>query len=162
MPLPEEYLTYIEQNTNALERFGDAFSTADKRMDYLVKQVNKMSLALKDQGMATGQTTQLRFQATLPPLTGDTLTEQCPWNAICTSVLLHFPPGCAALVDVAIGHSDTQMIPQTGYLALDAASPIIPVHELIGPGEQIWVTIANADAANPHTVTVALTLQRIA
>lgn len=157
MPLPDSYLDYLQANTTQLERFGDRFTTVDERVDYMVRQIDALAGVREPEVMTTSQ---IRFQETLAPLTGDTFIEKCPWPAVCTSILLHFPPGCNGLVDVMIGHSNTQVCPRQGHVSLDAATPVIPIFELVGEGEPIWVTIANADAANPHTITIILTLQR--
>lgn len=107
-----------------------------------------------------GQTTQVNFQQAVAPLAGGKWGKNCPWDAVITSVTMHFPPGCNALVDVAVGHSNTQMAPGEGYIALDEATPVIPMYEVVNIGEQLWVEIRNGDAVNPHTISVIVTLQR--
>lgn len=107
-----------------------------------------------------GQTTQINFQQTLAPLQGGRFSRNCPWDAVITSIMLHFPPGCNALVDVAIGHGNSQLCPTDGFVALDAATPVIPMRESVKSGEEFWVEIRNGDAINPHTISVILTLQR--
>lgn len=38
MGLPKEYLEYLRQNVNALEKLGEKFSGTDERVDYVVRQ----------------------------------------------------------------------------------------------------------------------------
>jgi len=107
-----------------------------------------------------GETTQVRIQETVLSLTGDKFTEECPFDAIITSICFHFPPGCNALVDVAVGHSEKQCFPRKGYIALDAATPVFITNEIVNKDELLWAEIRNADDTNDHTITVIFTLQR--
>lgn len=154
------------------ERLGDRFSTTDERLEYLIQvltnsgvfdlgtKINTISSLLGGQVMLTGETYQIRFMETLAPLTGDKFAELCPWPAVNTSVAFHFPPGCNALVDVVVGHSDRQTYPRTGYIALNDASPVFQTYELISEHEPIWAEIRNADGINSHTITIIMTIQR--
>jgi len=107
-----------------------------------------------------GEVTQVSIQGVLAALTGNRFFAVAPWKALMTSICFHFPPGCNALVDVAAGHLAKQAFPQQGFLALDNATPVFPVHEELIAGEQLWAEIRNGDAINPHTLTVIFTLQR--
>lgn len=106
-----------------------------------------------------GETTQIRFQETLATLTGDKFTKMCPYNAIITSICFHFPPGCSALVDVAVGHSERQCFPREDYIALDAATPVFVTGEPVMRDEELWCEVKNGDSVNAHTISVILTLQ---
>ena len=166
------YEEQMKAKTTSLERLGDAFTTSNERLDYLVKLIEGSNIAglkqsidsLASMGgpiMSTPtETTQIRFQETLAALTGDRFFYSCPWDATNTSIAMHFPSGCNALVDVAVGHSDKQIYPRTNFIALNDASPVFIVSELIADNEPIWVEIRNADGLNPHTISVILTLQR--
>lgn len=181
--LPDEYLEYLQRNTSALERLGDRFSTSDERLNYVVTQLDKvlsggiptevkdnlvklkesvdiLVSTLEERNAVVGETTQVNFRETITSLEGDRFEKECPFDGIITSACFHFPPGCNALVDIAIGHSDTQSFPREGAIALDSASPVFPVNEVVSEGEILWTEIKNGDSANSHTVSVILTLQR--
>lgn len=104
------------------------------------------------------RTEQIRFQQTLAALQGIRITEEVPINGDLTSVLFHFPPGCTALVDVAFGYSDRQIIPREGFIALDNATPVFPIMERVSRGHLIWCVMQNGDAVNPHTISVVVTI----
>lgn len=106
-----------------------------------------------------GETTQVRFQETVQPLTGDRFTQDCPFDAIITSVCYHFPPGCNALVGVSVGHGEKQSFPREGSIALDSATPVFNTYESVNRDEVLWCEIRNADSLNEHIITVILTLQ---
>jgi len=106
-----------------------------------------------------GQTTQIKFQETLQPLTGDKFTKVCPFDAIISSICFHFPPGCNSLVDVSVGHGEKQCFPREGYIALDAATPVFPTNERVIRDEELWCEIRNGDSMNEHSISVILTLQ---
>lgn len=162
----------IRRKTTPFERLGDTFNTANERMDYLVKLIADSDIpglkrsidSLASMGgpsmITPTETTQIRFQETMAVLTGDRFFYTCPWNALNTNITMHFPSGCNALVDVAVGHSDKQTYPRTNFIALNDASPVFIVSELISDKEPIWVEIRNADGGNAHTISVILTLQR--
>jgi len=178
--LPEEYRKYLRENTTELERLGDKLSTTDERINYAVLQLEKvlaggipsevreqieklrgsidvLTSVLKEGGVMLGETTQVRFQETLQPLTGDRFTQDCPYDAIITSICFHFPPGCNALVDVAVGHGEKQCFPREGSIALDAATPVFSINELVNRDEALWAEIKNSDSVNAHTITGILT-----
>lgn len=180
--LPEEYREYLRENTTALERLGDKLTTTDERIDYVVLQLERVLAGgipsevqarlellrnsidtlismLREKEMLVGESTQVRFQETLQPLTGDRFTQDCPYDAVITSICFHFPPGCSALVDVAVGHGEKQCYPREGSIALDAATPVFNINELVNRDETLWCEIRNGDSVNPHTITVILTLQ---
>ena len=166
------YEDEIRQKTTRFERLGDTFNTSNERIDYLVKALADADIpglrksvenlaSMGGQGMPiVTETTQVTFKQTLAALTGDRFFYTCPWNALNTNITMHFPDGCNALVDVAVGHSDKQTYPRTNFIALNDASPVFIVSELISDKEPIWVEIRNADGGGPHTISVILTLQR--
>lgn len=146
----------------------DSFTQIDEKVDFCGSKMDEIQTdlsSIKDSmeeglDMIVPETTQIKFKETLTALTGDKFTYICPWNATNIGVAMHFPSGCNALVDVAIGHSDKQIYPRSGYISLNDASPVFSVSEDIANEELIWVEINNADGGNSHTITVILTLQR--
>lgn len=155
--LPEEYLEYLKQNVNVLERIGDKFTGIDERVDYAVAQTAQLVKdiqALKEMGIVAERTEQISFSQTVQPLQGVRLEEYVPFSGRMTSVMFHFPSGCDALVEVAFGHGSEQICPSTGFLALDAATPVFPVSELVTKADVLWCEMRNGDGGNPHTITV--------
>jgi len=175
--LPEEYLEYLKQNVNWLEAFGDKFSGIDERIDYAVQQLSSIQQILTPEALVTIQklaslleelkesgfvmperTEQISFRQALAPLQGIRLQEVVPINGVVTSISLHFPLGCAALVDIAIGYQTRQILPIEGFVALDNATPVYPIRERVKKDELFWCVMNNADALNPHTPAVAITI----
>jgi len=180
--LPEEYLEYLQKNISWHEALGDKFSGADERLDYAVGQlvavqekIARLEITpetvaalerltglieeLKEAGFAMPiRTEQIRFQQTLTPLQGVRLTEVIPIDGKLSSVTLHFPLGCAALVDIAFGYITRQIIPVEGFIALDNATPVFPVDEIVKRNELAWCIMRNTDAVNPHAPSVIVTM----
>lgn len=108
---------------------------------------------------------QIKFARTLTIAgtegSGATIYEDCPFNGYIKAVAIHWPEGCNALVDVAVGHGNTQFCPRgTGeYLALNDTTPTYPFNEEVMQGEEIWVEMRNRDAANPHSLTVTISVE---
>jgi len=106
---------------------------------------------------------QIPFSYTLTlagtPTSGVRLSEHAPFAGHVTSVMIHWPPGSNALVDVVVGHGVTQFCPREGYLALDDATVFFPFNEWLDDQEELWVEMRNGDAVNPHTITVTLHLE---
>jgi hypothetical protein len=172
MPYNEEE---IRKRTSVFGRLGDKFTSTDDRINLLVQllqdagifdlksQVAAISdfLATQTGGqMGTGETYTIRFQETLAALAGDKFSQTIPWDCINTSVCFHFPSGCNGLVDVVAGHSDKQIYPRSGYIALNDATPVFSTLESIAYNEPVWVEIRNGDSMHSHTITVLLTIQR--
>lgn len=105
------------------------------------------------------RTEQIAISQTLEPLTGIRIERQIPIKGTITSVVLHYPEGCNALVDVRVGHGTKQLCPATGVVALDAATPVIPTSEKVLLNEVLWAVLENADFVNPHTITVMVTIE---
>ena len=174
----EEYLEYLRANLSALERLGDSFSGADDRLDYAVRQLLSIqqvlspallarleSLAalygeLKEAGfIMPKQTQQINFRYLVPAGQGIRATEEVPLDGIISSVCFHFPPGAMGWVQVAFGHGYKQIMPISGFLQLDDATPVFPASEVVHRNEEVWVIIQNTDGINPHTISVIATLE---
>lgn len=85
-----------------------------------------------------------------------------PYNARISKIIRHWPPGCNGLVDVAVGVGTRSVLPETGFVALNAATPTqenmnIPVPK----ATQVWVEKANRDGVNPHTPVVTIFLEEV-
>ncbi len=102
----------------------------------------------------------IRFVETVAAASGVEVFQDTPAGGIVKDVLIHWPPGCQALVDVAVSHQQTQFCPREGYLNLDDVTPTFKTEERVENGEEFKVEIRNADALNPHTITVVINLER--
>jgi len=183
MATEQEYLDYLQKNVSWLERLGDELSGADERLDYAVRQllaiqeqilqlkISPETIAkldrltalieeLKEAGFAMPvRTEQITFQQILAPLQGVRLVSNVPIDGKITSITLHFPLGCAALVDIAFGYMTRQIVPSQGFIALDNATPVFPASEIVKRDEQAWCIMRNADAMNPHAPSVIVTIE---
>ena len=102
-------------------------------------------------------TKDVTLRAALNPLTGMKVSLPSPLTGRITQLLLHWPAGCNALVDIAFGHGDTWVLPSAvdTFIALDAATPIFNISEPVSKGQELWIVARNGDAINPHTVSVS-------
>lgn len=106
------------------------------------------------------RTVQVQFQWVVPALNGVRLQDFSPVTGRITQVTVHFPGGCNALVQIAFGRSGTrQVVPSTGFIALDNATPAFPVDEPVYENEPLYVIIQNGDAVNPHTPSVIVNIE---
>ncbi|GAI33092.1 unnamed protein product, partial [marine sediment metagenome] len=148
----EEYLDYLRKNLTQLEQVGDSLSGADERIDYAVRQlltsqgkINELAqliTELKEAGFVMPkQTQQINFRYTVPAGLGIRAEEQVPLDGIISSVCFHFPPGAEGWVQIAFGHGYKQIMPISGFLQLDDATPIFPASEVVSRNEIIWVVI---------------------
>ena len=176
MALSEDYLKYLQENVNALERAGDKLHGADERLDWVVKQLQGLMLLevpikelnsllneMRRSGFVMpGHTDQIRFQETLPITSQRTVEEPIPLTGTITSVTLHFP-ACAAPanptpIEIAVGHGSRQFIPYGGFIALDSATPVFPCSEKCVRNEKVWCIMRNTDTVNPHTCSAIVTI----
>lgn len=70
------------------------------------------------------------------------------------SVIMHFPPGVNALVDVTVLSNGTQIIPDKGFIALDDATVTFHPDHPVNVGDNITVNVENTDDTNSHTISV--------
>lgn len=101
----------------------------------------------------------LRFQQVVPALQGMTLQDQVPMHGRITQITVHFPNGCNALVDVAVSHKSSQVLPVSGFIALNDTTTQFPLDTKVQQGDDLTVQINNGDAANPHAITVVISIQ---
>ncbi len=182
LELPEEYKEYLRQTTGWLERAGDALTTMDERVNYVVGQLQQVlaggvpaevaenisrlidaieTLAAVQGVEMIGRTEEIRFQQTVPPATGMRLVEPTPFHGYITTILRHWPNGCNALVDVAVGYGNMRLLPASGFVALNDATPVFDgLRCEVQDGELLWVEIENHDGLQ-HTITVTFTIEEI-
>jgi len=176
--LPEEYQEFLKRNVNALERFGDLLSGTDERIDYVVKQLERLGISeatidrlvgavdrLEEMGVAVpGRTEQITFAQRLQPLQGLKLEEDVPIDGMIISVLFNFPDGCYDpatgnyLVGMALGHGTEQICPSEDMLSLNNATPVFPVNQRVKANDTIWAVMENADGLNVHGVSIIVTI----
>lgn len=173
--LPREYVDYLKKTLSQLEKLGDNLSGSDERLDYAVQQLANVQAKLKELPVIIEnlgglvnifkeyltmpkRTEQIILRQNLAPLQGVRIQDVIPIDGKLTSVAFHFPPGCLALVSIAFGYKTRQIMPSAGFLVLDDATPVFPCDEVVKRNEPAWAIMQNADAVNPHDVSVIVTM----
>jgi len=144
----------------------EELTTIDERVDYIHNQVAASQLALnkllEKEGLPTMAvvTREVNLRVSVLPLTGTKVTKPSPLTGKIVQLIPHWPDGCDALVDVAIGHKDTWVLPNEvdTYIALNDATPVLTVDESIEKGEEIWMILRNTDGVNAHAVSCTVTI----
>lgn len=105
-------------------------------------------------------TRDVNLRVSLEPNTGTRVHKSSPLTGRIVQLIPHWPDGCNALVDVAVGHKDTWIYPHLvdTFVALNDATPVLTVDEPIEKGEQIWMIVRNADGREKHAITVTATV----
>ena len=148
----------------------EELTTIDERVDYIHNQIVASQLALNQilekEGLPTMAvvTREVNLRVSVQPLTGTRVTKPSPLTGKIIQLIPHWPDGCDALVDVAIGHKDTWILPNEvdTFIALNDATPVLTVDEPIEKGEEIWMIARNGDAVNPHAVSCTFTIIGVA
>jgi len=144
----------------------EELTTIDERVDYIHNQIIESQLALnrllEKEGMPpmTVVTRDVNLRVLLQPNTGTRVSRPSPLTGRIVQLIPHWPDGCNALVDVAVGHKDTWIYPHLvdTYIALNDATPVLTVDEPITRGEEIWMIVRNADGREQHAITVTATV----
>ena len=144
----------------------EELTTIDERVDYVHNQLVAAQLALNQllekEGMPpmTVVTRDVNLRVLLEPNTGTRVFKPSPLTGRIVQLIPHWPDGCNALVDVAVGHKDTWIYPHLvdTFVALNDATPVLTVNEPIEKGEEIWMIIRNADGREQHAITVTATV----
>jgi len=145
-------------------------------LDWLTSTDEKVEALHKDvaQGMTTIQnliavlpgaeevpvpekiTRTVTIEQSLAPLEGLELEARSPLKGKIASITVHWPDGCDGLVDVAVGHGGTWLYPSEPdtFVALNDATPTIPMEEPVVWDERLWVIMSNTDGGNPHRISV--------
>lgn len=112
------------------------------------------------------KTQQIKFAKNLAVGRGVIIYENSPFDGYIKQVTPHWPGGCKALVDIAVGHGNTQFCPLGSgeYLALDGVTPTYPsqltvFNEEVKLDEEIWVKMRNRDSVNTHNITVTASIE---
>ena len=144
----------------------EELTTIDERVDFVHNQLIDVQLAqnrlLEKEGIPTMAvvTREVVLRETVQPLKGTKAAKPSPLTGRITQLVLHFPDGCNALVDVAIGHKDTWVCPNEidTFIALNDATPVLTVDEPIEKAEEMWMIVRNADGGNAHAISVTFTI----
>jgi len=144
----------------------DKLTTIDERVDYIHGQVSAVQSALnqllekEDLPTMAVITRDVNLRVTLLPNTGQRITRVSPLTGRIVQLIPHWPDGCDALVDMAIGHKDTWIYPNLPdtYVALNDATPVLTIDEPIEKGEELWLIGRNGDGVNPHSISCAVTM----
>ncbi len=144
----------------------EKLTTIDERVDYIHNQIVASQLALNQllekEGLPTMAvvTREVNLRVTVQPLTGTRVTKPSPLTGRIVQLIPSWPDGCDSLVDVAIGHKDTWVLPSEvdTYIALNDATPVLTVDEPIVKGEEIWMILRNTDGVNAHAISCTVTI----
>ena len=102
--------------------------------------------------------------------TGIEVKKPCPINGFVSTIIIHWPLGCAALVEVAVVHlqggpggRQTGIVPTDSgiTLALDDVTPIFNLYFPVKRGDYFMVVIRNADDTFNHTISVDIIVNPI-
>jgi len=105
-------------------------------------------------------TRDVNLRVTLLANQGRRISKPSPLTGRIVQLIPHFPGGCNQLVDMAVGHRDTWILPHQvdTFIALNDATPVFTIDEPIEKGEEIWLIGGNGDGANPHSISCAFTI----
>lgn len=103
----------------------------------------------------------INFRYTVPASTQVQLQARSPLAGFLTHILLHYPPGCLALVDVRVDVDREQILPVSGWVALDNATPTFQFHrgQPVKRRDYLDVWLQNRDTQNTHTITVLIVFE---
>ena len=144
----------------------EELTTIDERVDYIHNQIVASQLALNrllgKEGIPTMAmvTREVNLRASVQPLTGTRVKKPSPLTGKMVQLITHFPDGADALVDMAVGHKDTWILPNEvdTFLALNDATPVFTVDESVEKGEEIWMILRNTDGVNAHAISCTVTI----
>jgi hypothetical protein len=110
--------------------------------------------------MIRGRTQEIVFQQVLAVGQQLRITQPMPFPGYITKTLRHWPGGCNGLVDIAVGAGKKHIFPESGFVALDDATPLFENLKIeVDQGQLLWVIMANGDGLNPHTPSVTITIE---
>jgi hypothetical protein len=145
--------------------FLDRYMSADDKLLVVGQQLEALTALVQSQlggQMTSGRTQEIVFQQILAIGQQLRVTQPMPFNGYISKILRHWPAGCNGLVDLAVGAGNKHILPESGFVSLDNATPVFDnLHVPVGQGQLLWVLMANGDALNPHTPSVTITIEEI-
>jgi len=148
----------------------ESLTQIDERIDFIHGQVAQIQLALdkllerEDMEPMVAMTRDVNIRMALAPLTGDRTSKPSPLTGRIVQLIPHWPDGCNALVDIAVGHGDQIWIYPNEvdtFAALNDATPVLAVSEAVTKGEQLWMIGRNGDAVNPHAISCTFVIMGV-
>jgi len=144
----------------------EELTSIDERVDFVHNQLVTAQLGLDKllakEGIAPMAvvTRDVNLRITLLPNQGQRIWKPSPITGRIVQLIPHWPDGCNALVDIAIGHKGTWIYPNETdtFVALNDATPVLTVDEPITKGEDIWLIGRNGDGGFPHAISCAVTV----
>lgn len=103
---------------------------------------------------------QLNFRKSIAALTEAFEIKSSLETGTIKEIVVHFPPGCNALVEIRVWHGSTQILPEKGGIALDGATSTFGIEKLIKLGDPIRVEWINHDNAYEHTVSIIVNIEK--
>jgi hypothetical protein len=145
----------------------ESLTSIDERVDFIHGQISESQVSLDDIRQRIGlptmaaTTRELVLRQTVPPLQGYVVGKGSPLTGKILQVMRHWPGGCNALVDLAVGHGDTWLLPNETdmFVALNNATPVVNVDEPVYKSEELWMVVRNTDAINAHAISVTFIIQ---
>jgi len=148
-----ELLGAVRANQEAIKALSEGLTVVSRNVAAIAESLGAPVVA------AAPRIEQIPFSQSLVALQGAKIYEDCPFKGRIISITIHWPPGCNALVDVAVWHGRSQLCPREGYLALDNATPTYLFNEPVEEGEEIWVEMRNGDAVNSHSISCTVSVK---
>ncbi|MBU0847448.1 hypothetical protein KKH23_09720 [Patescibacteria group bacterium] len=144
----------------------EELTSIDERVDFVHNQLVGVELALnrllEKEGITPMSvvTRDVNLRVTLLVNQGQRIWKPSPITGRIVQLIPHWPDGCNALVDIAIGHKDTWIYPNETdtFVALNDATPVLTVDEPITKGEDIWLIGRNGDGGFPHAISCTITI----
>jgi len=143
----------------------DPLMSADEKImivnDNLLN-VQQMIVDLQRQQQMGYENFQVPFREQVPAATEREYEGLTPCKGFITAIIMHWPPGCNSLVQMAAGLKGNWLVPseEGQYIALDAATLTFGMRVPCGDKERVWVVMRNTDGANPHTPSVIFNVEQ--
>jgi hypothetical protein len=102
-----------------------------------------------------------RPTTTVLAATQTVVAADCPVDGLITNITLHFPNGCNALVELSCFVNQEQILPVSGFIALNDATKEFPIFKKVTKKSVLRVLVVNRDGGFPHTPSIIFHLEGI-
>jgi hypothetical protein len=116
-------------------------------------------MALSDQLSEGYEEREINFRETVQPGAGVRVSKHLNFPGRVTKVMMHFPPGTSGLVDMKLEKDKNSFYPQSGFIALDDATPVYHTNIDYYRREPLDLVVRNRDEDNEHTVTCTVVIR---